>query len=183
VQIVKAVLLNHHFPILCKYAPLISILKPWKDPSTPSFYRAISLSDKNVKLFEKILLDRILHEERKRGLTLVEQFGFRTRHRTSLLFAGLFQRISGNFREDSNRTVFLGMAKVFDTVWIDSLLYKLTLLNFPSYIVHTITSYNRGRSFEASLQRATSSRRGMRAGVAQGGLNYPVLFSLRSLRC
>jgi len=32
--------------------------------------------------------------------------------------------------------------------------------------------------FEASLQTSTSSRRGMRAGVAQGGLISPVLFSL-----
>ena len=52
------------------------------------------------------------------------------------------------------------------------------LLNFPSYIVHTISSYLRGRTFEASFQTATSSRRGMRAGVAQGGLISPVLFSL-----
>jgi retron-type reverse transcriptase len=69
------------------------------------------------------------------------------------------------------------VAKAFDTVWIDGLLYKLTLLNFPSYIVHTIASYLRGRTFEASFQTATSSRRGMRAGMAQGGLSSPVLFS------
>ena len=70
------------------------------------------------------------------------------------------------------------MAKAFDTVRIDGLLYNLTLLNFPSYIVHTISSYLRGRTFEASFQTATSSRRGMRAGVAQGGLIPHVLFSL-----
>ena len=70
------------------------------------------------------------------------------------------------------------MDKAFDTVWIDGLLYNLTLLNFPSYIVHTISSYLRGRTFEASFQTATSSRRDMRAGVAQGGLISPVLFSL-----
>ena len=70
------------------------------------------------------------------------------------------------------------MAKAFDTVWIDGLLYKLTLLNFPSYIVHTISSYLRCRTFEAYFQTATSSRRGMRAGVAQGGLISPGLFSL-----
>ena len=39
------------------------------------------------------------------------------------------------------------MAKAFDTVWIGRLLYKLSL----NYIVHTISSYLRGRTFEASL--------------------------------
>ena len=58
------------------------------------------------------------------------------------------------------------------------LLYKLTLLNFPSYIVCTISSYLRGRTFEASFQTATSSRPCMRVGVAQGGLICPMFFSM-----
>jgi retron-type reverse transcriptase len=70
------------------------------------------------------------------------------------------------------------VAKAFDTIWIDVLLYKLTLLNFPSYIVHTISSYLRDRTFKASFQTAMSSHQGMRAGVAQGGLISPVLFCL-----
>jgi hypothetical protein len=68
--------------------------------------------------------------------------------------------------------------KAFDTVWINGLLYKLMLLNFASYIVHTVSSYLRGRTFEAFFQTATSSLHGMRAGVAQGGLISPALFSL-----
>jgi len=70
------------------------------------------------------------------------------------------------------------MAKAFDTIWIDGLLYKLKLLNFPFYIVHTISSYLRDQMFEASFQTATSSCRGMRVGVAQGGLISRVLFNL-----
>jgi len=45
--------------------------------------------------------------------------------------------------------VFLDVAKAFDTVWIGGLLYKLTLPNFPYYIVHTISSHLRDRTFEA----------------------------------
>jgi len=44
------------------------------------------------------------------------------------------------------------VGKAFDTVWIDGLLYKLTLLYFPSYIVHKILSYLRDRTFEAFFQ-------------------------------
>jgi len=79
-----------------------------------------------------------------------EKFGFRPRHSTSLQLARLIERITRNFGENGlTGAVFLDMAKAFDTVWIDGL-YKLTLLNFPSYIVHTI-SYLRGRTFEASF--------------------------------
>jgi hypothetical protein len=70
------------------------------------------------------------------------------------------------------------LAKALDTVWIDGLLYKLMLLNFPSYIVHTISSYLQGRKFEGSFQTAMSSLQVIWGGVAQGGLIYPVLFSL-----
>ena len=40
------------------------------------------------------------------------------------------------------------------------------------------TTYLRSRTFEAFFEAATSSRRSMRAGVVQGGLISPVLFSL-----
>jgi hypothetical protein len=96
-----------------------------------------------------------------------------------LQLARLVERITRNFGEKwLTGAVFLDVAKAFDTVWIDGLLYKLKLLNFPSYIVHTISSYLRGRTFEASFQTATSSRRSMRTGVAQGELISTVLFSL-----
>jgi hypothetical protein len=78
--------------------------------------------------------------------------------------------------------VFLDVAKPFDTVWIYGLLYKVTILNFPSYLVKTISSYLRGRTFEASFKTATSSRCGMQAGMAKGRL-FALSFSVCILRC
>jgi hypothetical protein len=96
-----------------------------------------------------------------------------------LQLARLVERITRNFGEKRpTGAVFLDVAKAFDTVCVDGHLYKLTLLNFPSYILHTISSYLRDRTFETSFQTATSSRRGMRAAVAQGGLISPVPLSL-----
>jgi hypothetical protein len=75
-------------------------------------------------------------------------------------------------------TDFLDVAKTFDTVWIDGLLYKVLLLTIQSYIVPNTSSYLRNRTFKQFFQTATSSRRDMRAGVAEGGLISPVIFSL-----
>jgi hypothetical protein len=69
-------ILTHHFPTAWKHARVISILEPGKDPALPSSYRSISLLDTIGKLFEKILLARILHEVNVRGLLRDEQFGF-----------------------------------------------------------------------------------------------------------
>jgi len=74
--------------------------------------------------------------------------------------------------------VFLDVAKPFVTVWVEGILYELTLNNFPSYPVKTISSYLQYRTFQVTFQSATSTCRGMRALVAQGGIVSPVRFCL-----
>ena len=56
-------------------------------------------------------------------------------HQRAVLLSGhhlpMYSRLTG--------AVFLDVAKAFDTVWIEGLLYKLTVLNFPSNFVHIIS--------------------------------------------
>jgi hypothetical protein len=53
----------------------------------------------------------------------------------------LLVRITKNFDEKGlTGAGFFDMAKDFETVWIDGLLYMLTFLKFPCYIFHTISS-------------------------------------------
>ena len=159
VQIFSAIFTNH-FPKVCKHNRMISIPKPWKDPALPSYYRPISLLDTIGKLFENIVLARILHEVSERGLIRDERFGFGPRRSRSLVLARLVQKISRNFDEKRlTGAAFLDVTKAFDTVWIDGLLYKLTLRNFPSYIVPTVASYLQALTFYAFFPTATSSRR------------------------
>jgi hypothetical protein len=48
-----------------------------------------------------------------------------------LHLACFVERITKNFAEKRlTGAVFIDVPKAFDTVWIDSLFYKLTLLNF-----------------------------------------------------
>jgi hypothetical protein len=178
VAIFYTALLAQYFPPIWKHARVIFILKPGKDPSLPSSYRPISLLDTIGKLFEKILLSRIFSEASGRGLLRDEQFGFRPKHSTTVQLARLVERVTRNFGEKRLRgAIFLDVAKAIDTVWVDGLLFKLTSLNFPSYLVKILSTYLHNRTFEAALLTATSTRRHMRAGVAQGGLVSPVLFS------
>jgi hypothetical protein len=178
VRIFNVVLCTQHFPAVWKHARVISILKPGKHTALPSSYRPISLLETIIKVFEKMLLTRILNEVSERALKRDDLFGFRPRRNTSLQLARLIERITRKFGEKRiTAAAFLDVAKAFDTVWIDGL-SKLTIRTFPSYLVHTISLYLWGRTFEASFQTATSSHRAMRPGVAQGGLISFVLFSL-----
>ena len=157
------------FPISIEACPIVSILRPGKDQALPSSYRPISLLDTIVKLFEKMLHSRILSEVNGSGFLRDEQFGFRPKHSTSLQLARPVQRVTRNFGEKRVKgEVFLDVAKAINTVWVNDLLFKLTALKFPSYLVKTKSSYLIDRTFEASFQTAKSTRSEIRAGVSQG---------------
>jgi hypothetical protein len=132
---------------------VLSILKPGKHPKLPSFYRPISLLDTVGKLFEKILLARVLRDVSERRLLRDEQFGFRPRHSTTLQLARLVERVNRNVDERRlTGAVFMDVDKAFDTVWVKGLLYKLTVLHFPSYLVKTISPYLDSRIFQKFFQ-------------------------------
>lgn len=59
-QIYNSMLRLSYIPLLRKYSIIILILKPKKPPDCPSSYRPISLLPTSSKLFEKLLLKRIL---------------------------------------------------------------------------------------------------------------------------
>jgi Reverse transcriptase (RNA-dependent DNA polymerase). len=63
--------------------------------------------------------------------------------------------------------VFLDVAKAFDTVRFDGLLYKLKSFIFSRTLLK-LSSYMNIRTFETSFQTDTYTLRRIRAGVAQG---------------
>jgi hypothetical protein len=75
-KVLNAVLRRQYFPSPWKHARVVSILKPGKDPALPSSYRPISLLDTVGKLFEKILLARVLREVSERGCYVTSSLGF-----------------------------------------------------------------------------------------------------------
>jgi hypothetical protein len=132
--------------------------KAGKGPHAALFYRLISLLNTIGKLFEKILLRRVLKEVNERGLLRDEQFGFRPRLSTTLQLARLVERVKRNLDERRpTGATFLDAGKAFDTVCVEGLLYKLTVLKFPSYQVKTISSYLQCRTFQVTFQSATST--------------------------
>jgi hypothetical protein len=69
------------------------------------------------------------------------------------------------------------VAKAFDTVWVKGLLYKLTVLNFPSNLVKIISSHVYLRPFQTPFQSSMATHRVVWAGMTHGPLLSPVLFS------
>lgn len=75
----------------------------------------------------------------------------------------------------------LDVEKAFDNVWHDGLVYKLCYINFPPHLIKIIRSYLQERSFRVSLNGYLSNAFLLPAGVAQGSLLGPMLYSIPPL--
>jgi hypothetical protein len=75
-------MLTGYFPAQWKVAKIILHMKPGKPHNEPMSYRPISLLPILSKVYEKLLLRRLLPIVEKRRLLPDHQFGFRQRHST-----------------------------------------------------------------------------------------------------
>lgn len=168
-----------YFPSRWKLAKVIPILKSGKDPSSPRSYRPISLLSALSKLFEKVILTRLLEFADGNNVFLREQFGFRKGYSTTHQLSRVTNIIKRNKSVAKTSVMaLLDIEKAFDNVWHDGLIYKLQQCNFPAYIVRIIHNYLRDRSFQVSLSGASSDTFPIIAGVPQGSLLGPVLFNV-----
>jgi hypothetical protein len=92
---------------------------------------------------------------------------------TTLQLARLFGSLENFGERKLTAAVLLDVAEAFRTVRVEGLLYKFTILHFPSYLVKTISSYLHCRTFQMSFKSATIIRHNMQARVVQCRLVSP----------
>lgn len=175
-HIYNATLRLSYFPTTWKSSVIVTILKPSKPPENPSSYRPISLLPVLGKILEKILLKRLsLITEQNKNLPNF-QFGFRTNHSTTHQLHRVTDAISTALETKKYCAgVFLDVAKAFDTVWHDGLLFKLkTLFPAPYYLI--LKSYLDNRTFKVRHNLYHSTQFPISAGVPQGSDIAPFLY-------
>lgn len=72
----------------------------------------------------------------------------------------------------------MDIEKAFDTIWHDGLIYKIKTFGTPLYLIKLIRSFLTDRTFVLSLNETKSSERRIPAGVPQGSVLSPTLYSL-----
>jgi hypothetical protein len=128
------------------------------------------------KLFEKLILRTIQKHVEETNLLNASQFGFRADHSTTLQCMRLADHITLNFNNNmSTAAVFLDIEKAFDKIWHSNLFYILSELAFSTSLIKLITSK---RNFKVLVEGEFSTPRNIAAGVPQGSVLAPILYSL-----
>jgi len=174
--IFNALLRLSYFPPTWKNSIIITILKPGKPSNNPSSYRPISLLPAFGKMFEKIILKRLMPIVQNENILPDIQFGFRSRHSTTHQLHRVTDFVSSALESKKYCSgVFLDVAKAFDTVWHHGLLFKLKKI-FPAPYYLLLKSYLENRSFRVRINTRLSTHHEVQAGVPQGSDIAPFLY-------
>ena len=125
----------HFFSSIWKTSSIIPIHKMGKPLDSPASFRSISLTSCVSKLFERIILSRLLFFLESNSILFPRQAGFRPGRSTLDQILYLSQSISDGFnkpRSDS-RTILstIDFSKAFDSVWHPALFHKLISAGLP----------------------------------------------------
>ena len=120
---------SHSFPSIWKTSSIIPIHKMGKPLDSPASFRPISLTSCVSKLFERIILSRLLFFLESNSILSPRQASFRPGRSTLDQILFLSQSISDGFNKPrpGSRTILstIDFSKAFDSVWHPALFHKL----------------------------------------------------------
>ena len=126
---------SHSFPSIWKTSSIIPIHKMRKPLDSPASFRPISLTSCVSKLFERIILSRLLFFLESNSILSPRQAGFRPGRSTLDQILYLSQSISDGFNKPrpGSRTILstIDFSKAFDSVWHPALFHKLISAGLP----------------------------------------------------
>ena len=131
-----------YIPTAWKIATLRMLLKPDKPPSLTTSYRPISLISSIMKLFERVIKQRLRSHLERIGFINKHQSGFRRAKSTDYHLFRLSQSIMESFnRGEHVVAAFLDVEKAFDNVWHNGLRYKIFQLDLPTKMTRWLSDF------------------------------------------
>ena len=173
---------SHSFPSIWKTSSIIPIHKMGKPLDSPASFWPASLTSCVSKLFERIILSRLLFFLESNCILSARQAGFHPGRSTLDQILYLSQSISGGFNKPrpGSRTILptIDFSKAFDSVWHPALFHKLISARLPPCFARWTQSFLSDRRASVIYQNLKSRSFRVRRGVPQGSVLGPILFSL-----
>ena len=167
------------FPDCWKVSSVVPVFKNVGERSTAKNYGPVSLLSVVNKVFEKLVINRIVDHLEKCGLFSDFQYGFRSSGSTADLLTVVSDRIGWAFNwSGATQAAALDISKAFDRVWHAGLLHKLKSYGISGQIFGLISSFLSNRQLRVVLDEKSSQEYPVNAGVPQGSILGPTLFLL-----
>jgi hypothetical protein len=145
--------------------------------SNPSEYRPISLTSCICKLFERLIHKKIVAYLESKNLFAKCQSGFRKHRSTKDQLLFLTQKIKESLlRRKRVCAFFFDIKKAFDCLSHKALIYKMTKIEIPAYLVKIVISFLFYRSFFVTVEGENSKNYIIKNSVPQGSVLGPLLF-------
>ena len=171
---------SHSFPSMWNTFSIIPIHKMGKPLNSRASFRPISVTSCVSKLFERIILSRLLFFLESNSILSPCQAGFRPGWSTLNQILYLSQSISDGFNKPrpGSRTILftIDFSKAFDSVWHPTLYHKLISAGLPPCFARWTQSFLSDRRASVVYQNHKSRSFRVRRGVMQGSVLGPVLF-------
>ena len=166
-----------YIPTALNLATLRMLLKSDKLPSLTTSYRPISLMSSIMKLFERVIEQRLRSYLEDIGFINKYQSGFRQHKSTDDHLFRLSQSVMESFnRKEHVVAAFLDVEKAFDNVWHNGLRYKIFMLDLPTKMTHWLSDFLVGRVIQVNVNGFLPDHISPAAGVPQGSVLSPLLF-------
>ena len=153
------------------------LLKPDKLPTLPTSYRPISLISSIMKLFERVIEQRLTFHPEQIGFINKHQSGFRRAKSTNDHLFRLSQSIMESFnRGEHVVAAVLDVEKAFDNVWHNGLRFKIFQLDLLTKMTRWLSDFLVGHIIQVNVNNFFSNQINPKAGVPQGSVLSPLLF-------
>ena len=165
------------YPDSWKLANVTPIFKG--DKQSTNNYRPISLLPICGNIFEKIIFNNLYSYLNANNLITKNQSGFRPGDSTTNQLLFLVDEIHQAFEDTTSLevcAVFLDIAKAFDKVWHDGLIFKLKQNGISGSLLTFFESYLHNRKQRVVINGSFSDYFVIHSGVPQGSVLGPLLF-------
>ena len=176
--IFQNILVTSKYPDMWKLANVTPIFKKG-DKQLIKNYRPISLLPICGKAFEKIVFNNLYRYLNANNLITKNQSGFRPGDSTTNQLLYLVNEIHEAFEDSKSlevRAVFLDIAKAFDKVWHNGLLFKLKQNGISGGLLKFFENYLHNRKQRVIINGYQSDNSLIESGVPQGSVLGPLLF-------